>query len=174
MYRFYHAYNDHYSRTKEPLLRQLEQQDRQQAELQRIHRLIAFRNKAREEFLDKQRTRAVLEERVRNESTPLTCGVRTAGRQLPAESKYKSQSTINNDKYHTQQQSERVLNIEGSYKAGVRRHDLRVEEISRLIDGQNEQFHEKTRGEFAARKHNNDLTNSKFYPNKRTREESLP
>lgn len=66
MYRFYHAYNDQYTKSKEPLLRQLEAKDRQDAEMQRIHRLIAFRNKAREEFLDKQRSREVLEERVRN------------------------------------------------------------------------------------------------------------
>lgn len=37
-----------------------------------------------------------------------------------------------------EQQSERVLKIQDSYKAGVRKYDMRVEEISRLIDGQNE------------------------------------
>ena len=159
----------------------LEQKDREEAEMQRIHRLIAFRNKAREEFLDKQRSRVVLEERLRNDSTPLTCAVRTAGRQLPVETKYKSQSTINNDKLRdshtlprTEQQSERVLKIEDSYKAGLKKHDMRVEEISRLIEDQNEQFREKTRLEFAVRKQNNDITNNKFYPKKRTREESLP
>lgn len=99
MYKFYHAYNDQYVRFKEPLLRKLEEKDREDAEMQRIHRLIAFRNKAREEFLGKQRTREVLEERVRNESIPLTSGVRTAGRELPSETKYKSQSTIYNEKY---------------------------------------------------------------------------
>jgi hypothetical protein len=83
MYRFYHAYNDQYARHKEPLLRQLQEKDREEAEMQRIHRLIAFRNKAREEFLDKQRSRVVLEERLRNDSSPLTCAVRTAGRPLP-------------------------------------------------------------------------------------------
>jgi hypothetical protein len=31
-----------------------------------------------------------------------------------------------------------VLKIQDSYKAGVRKHDARVEEISRLIEGQNE------------------------------------
>jgi hypothetical protein len=183
MYRFYHAYNDQYSRLKEPLLRRQEEKDREDAEMQRIHRLIAFRNKAREEFFDKQRSREVLEERVRNESTPLTCGIRTAGRQLPVETKYKSQSTINNDKYRNgetlthprrDQQSERVIKIEDSYKAGVKKYDVKVDEINRLIGEQNEQFHDKIRLEFAARKQNNDTTNSKFYPKRRDREESLP
>lgn len=181
MYRFYHAYNDQYTKVKEPLLRQLEAKDKQDAEMKRIHRLIAFRNKARGEFLDKQRSREVLEERVRNESTPLTTGIRTASRQLPVETKYKSQSIINNDKYRAadtrvnsrkDQQSERVLRIEDTYHAGVKKYDVRVEEINRLIGEQNEQFHDKIRQEFAARKHTNDITNSKLYPKKR--EESQP
>jgi uncharacterized protein YjcR len=140
MYKFYHAYNDQFAKFKEPLLRRLEEKDREDAEIQRIRRLIAFRNKAREEFLEKQRGREMLESRVRNESIPLTCGVRTAGHPMPVETKYKSQSTINNDKYrsmdtHTRkdQQSERVIKIEDSYKAGVRKYDVKVEEINRLI-----------------------------------------
>jgi|688.fasta_scaffold72855_4 hypothetical protein len=60
MYKFYHAYNDHFSKYKEPLLRKLEDQDRQNADMERIHRLIAFRNKAREEFQHKQKNRELL------------------------------------------------------------------------------------------------------------------
>lgn len=47
MYKFYHAYNDQYTKYKEPLVRRLEEKDREDAEMQRIRRLIAFRNKAR-------------------------------------------------------------------------------------------------------------------------------
>ncbi len=57
MYKFYHAYNENYSKYKEPLIRRQEEIDRETAEMQRIHRLIAFRNKTREEFAQKQKNR---------------------------------------------------------------------------------------------------------------------
>jgi|JI6StandDraft_1071083.scaffolds.fasta_scaffold19037_6 hypothetical protein len=48
MYKFYHAYNEHYQKNKEPILRQQEQVDRENAERERIIRLIEFRNKTRD------------------------------------------------------------------------------------------------------------------------------
>lgn len=93
MYKFYHAYNDQYTKFKEPLLRRQEERDREEAETKRIHRLIAFRNRAREEFLEKQKQREMMESRLRNDSLPNTCEVRT-DTALNTEIKYKSQSTI--------------------------------------------------------------------------------
>lgn len=137
MYKFYHAYNDQYTRLKEPLLKRQEERDREEAETKRIHRLIAFRNKAREEFLEKQKQREVMESRLRNDSLPNTCEVRT-DTALNTEVKYKSQSTIHhatkaNSRRQQQQQSERMIKIEDSYKAGMRKYDQKVQEIGRLI-----------------------------------------
>jgi hypothetical protein len=68
MYKFYHYYNDKYSQQKEPKIKQLEEQDRQNAEMQRIYRLIDFRNKTREVFGNKQKTREVLEAKTKKQS----------------------------------------------------------------------------------------------------------
>lgn len=64
MYKFYHAYNDHYLQNKDIFIKQQEQSDRDNAEIQRIHRLIEFRNRTREEFFQKQKSRIRLEEKV--------------------------------------------------------------------------------------------------------------
>lgn len=77
MYKFYHSYNDQFCKYKEPLLREQEEKDRQDADIQRIHRLIAFRNKAREEFLQKQKNRELLESRLRNGNSNAVRSVRT-------------------------------------------------------------------------------------------------
>jgi hypothetical protein len=136
--------------------------------------LIAFRSKAREEFLEKQKNRELLESRLRNESIPATCGIRTDSHILSVETKYKSQSTINNDKIRRErggprkmQQSERIIKIEDAYLTGLKKYDVRVDEINRLIQEQSEDYHSKIRSEFATRKQNNDVTNSKFFPNRK-------
>lgn len=48
MYKFYHLYNENYAKYKEPVVKRQEELDREAAEMQRIHRLIAFRNKTRD------------------------------------------------------------------------------------------------------------------------------
>jgi hypothetical protein len=79
------------------MIRMQEEQDREEADMQRIHRLIAFRSKAREEFMQKQRSREILEEKTRNGSNTGTRVIRTETG-IPLEAKYKSQTSINNEK----------------------------------------------------------------------------
>lgn len=60
MYKFYHVYNENYAKFKEPVIKRQEELDREAGQMERIHRLIAFRNKTREEFARKQKTRELL------------------------------------------------------------------------------------------------------------------
>ena len=60
MYKFYHVYNENYSKFKEPMIRRQEEIDRETADIERINRLIAFRNKTREVFSKKQKNRELL------------------------------------------------------------------------------------------------------------------
>ena len=60
MYKFYHVYNEKYSKFKEPMIRRQEEIDRETADIERINRLIVFRNKTREEFAKKQKNRELL------------------------------------------------------------------------------------------------------------------
>jgi hypothetical protein len=55
----------------------MEQQDREQAEQERIHRLIAFRNKARQELMGKQRSRELLETKAGRGTHGSTRGFKT-------------------------------------------------------------------------------------------------
>ena len=57
MYKFYHVYNENYSKFKEPMIRRQEEIDRETADIERINRLIAFRNKTRDVFSKKQKNR---------------------------------------------------------------------------------------------------------------------
>jgi len=81
----------------EPKIKELELKDREQAEIQRIHRLIAFRNKAREEFQSKQKYREMLETKTYQKGIASTRGIKNETNGLAIESKYKSQSSIKDD-----------------------------------------------------------------------------
>lgn len=68
MFKFYHAYNHHYETHKAPLIEEMEAKDRENAQQERISRLIDFRNKTRMQFHQTQKQRKMLENRANQRS----------------------------------------------------------------------------------------------------------
>ena len=55
--------------------------------------------------------------------------------------------------------SKGLLRMEADYEAGLRKYDLRREQINQVISTQTGEFHDKVRKSFMARKQVNDATN---------------
>jgi hypothetical protein len=167
MYKFYHAYNDQYAKYKEPLVQELERRDRERSEMDRIYRLIAFRQQARHLFTDKQHSRQLLEQKVRSQPPADLRAAHTERRMGSHPQQYISDRTQPNTPLPTPypaRKSERLLNIEEGYRQGVRRHDAKTEEINRLIDWQTEEAHRKIRGNFSSRRETNLERSGKVHP----------
>lgn len=65
---------------------------------------------------------------------------------LPVETKVKSSSQVKTEQTtHRPIGSERVMRLEESYQNGVKKYDAKTENISKLIEFQNEEFHRKIR-----------------------------
>lgn len=149
MYKFYHAYNDQYAKYKEPLVQELERRDRERAEMDRIYRLIAFRQHARHLFTDKQLSRQLLEHRLRSQPAP---SHRSAASHPhpPIPSPTREDTPLRTPR--PARKSEALLQVEEGYRRGVRRHDAKTEEIHRLIEWQTEEAQRKIRGNLGGRR----------------------
>ena len=166
MYQFYHAYNDHYQRKQAPVIEQLQERDRQEAERERIERLRAFRNRTREGLQQKQRQREAIEERVWQDHS--SRNIKTEHSLLPNQPTVKAFSTLKAIKEggtsKSVGRSKGLIRMEQDYEAGLKKYDQRREQINQLITTQTGDFHSKVRSSFIARKQVNDATNSQFYP----------
>lgn len=136
MYKFYHCYNDHFEAHKQPLIRRLEQQDREEAEAQRIHRLMAFRSSTRRLFAEQQRNREALEERSMNGSST---AIRTEPG-LPLHMKYRSQKALKAEMWGQKTAtcsnfaSLRTIQVDKGHRTSLGRLDVNSPNISKLIN----------------------------------------
>lgn len=123
MHKFYHAYNQNYQLHKAPLIAQQEELDRQHAEAERIHKLIAFRHKTREEFTEKQKNRELLEAKTRSKASTMKY-TKTEQALLGLESHLTLPEP--HRRHSKETQSERVLHIQDSYQDSLKKYDLKT------------------------------------------------